>query len=1019
VNHEQLQADLRTFGAPSQGIICLTGAPSPEHVPYLDLHATVPGGDHLIDAVVEVEHRPVLYVVHGRRSDADIRHLRRLLAQRGEADYLGILEPGQLHVFPVDILVRDVEVRTISVTAHDASWTIPRLALNPQADDPSTTAHRFHDLLFGLLTRTTTAINCTPGLQDTPEIALSWIGRALFFRFLVDRQIISPQHVDAICGAPTLEHCFATPAWASATSAWLDDVFNGNLLPLPHGGGAEFWRSLDMRGRQIICYELSKILVKADVHGQLSFGWETLDFGHIPVGLLSQVYENYSHSFEQPKAIKESIYYTPRFLAEYIVDEALHELPGADRARLLDPSSGAGVFLVAGLRALVRARWRREGQRPTREVIREILYQQIAGFDINEISLRLSALALYLTALELDPNPTPLSELKFEDLREIQVLHDIRMPRDIDEHTGIPVLGSLGPQVSDQHRGSYDVVVGNPPWTSWKRVRRPGDKSKERGQSKRFFDQRIREVEEGVRQIIAARLTPERAESYRMVDHAPDLPFFWHSLEWLRPGGRVALVLHARVLFKRTPHANTNRELMFETARITGILNGSALRTTNVWPGVTAQWCVFFAENTPPAEDDTLNFVSPQLDEGLNNRGIIRIDPIDSTPIMQVEIFEEPTLLKTLYRGSAFDASIMAKLARLGLPSLEAYWTDLGLEFGDGFQVGGPARPRQPAGELRGLPALTHRRDLKPRIDVAKLAKLKQKELLSPRRRGLYRAPLVLIPESPPAQGSGGMRVGYADADLVFSESFFGFSCHGYEQPKTLARYLQLILASDFVPYCALMQSSKFGVERDSYLLEDVKSVYIRPLETLSESEIQGINHYSKQLLAGQATLAQVNEFVYKLYGLTADERQTIRDTLEVSAPFAICAARAQARPSSEQVEAFINQLSARLRPFFRRRRTQVCVELSSARVGNPWILLRIALSEQACATPVSSELAALIIDEANSGGASLVTLRRPDARDLVVALLAQYRYWTPTRARFLARELRRTHENFLLGADA
>lgn len=252
----------------------------------------------------------------------------------------------------------------------------------------------------------------------------------------------------------------------------------------------------------------------------------------------------------------------------------------------------------------------------------------------------------------------------------------------------------------------------------------------------------------------------------------------------------------------------------------------------------------------------------------------------------------------------------------------------------------------------------------------------------------------------------------------MFTESFFGFSCHGHRRAKTLARYLQLILASDFIPYCALMQSSKFGVERDSYLLEDVKNVYIRPLETLSESEVQGVYRCSKQFLAGRATLEHVNEFVYTLYGLTADERQTIRDTLKVSAPFSTCAARAQARPNPEEIEAFIDQLSARLRPFFRRRGAHVCIELSSARVDNPWILLRVALSDRTSATPVSSEIAALIIDEANRGGASLVTLRRPGARDLVVALLAKYRYWTPTRARFLARELRRTHENFLLGAD-
>ena len=38
-------------------------------------------------------------------------------------------------------------------------------------------------------------------------------------------------------------------------------------------------------------------------------------------------------------------------------------------------------------------------------MIQDILYNQIRGFDISESALRLAALALYITAIELNASP--------------------------------------------------------------------------------------------------------------------------------------------------------------------------------------------------------------------------------------------------------------------------------------------------------------------------------------------------------------------------------------------------------------------------------------------------------------------------------------------------------------------------------------------------------------------------------------------------------------------------------------
>ena len=69
------------------------------------------------------------------------------------------------------------------------------------------------------------------GFGTSHEDAISLVGRALFTRFLGDRGLL-PEHMAEPETAATL---FDTPDRAEETSAWLDDTFNGDLLPLSPG----------------------------------------------------------------------------------------------------------------------------------------------------------------------------------------------------------------------------------------------------------------------------------------------------------------------------------------------------------------------------------------------------------------------------------------------------------------------------------------------------------------------------------------------------------------------------------------------------------------------------------------------------------------------------------------------------------------------------------------------------------------------------------------------------------------
>ncbi len=430
---------LRSFGTRPEDLVMLDETATPgESIRYLDLvrGAKNDAGSLWPKAVVEVKGQPVLYVVDdieaARAGSAGLSRLRRVLAFRAGSDHLAISEPGRLTVLPV-APTSDEELkqqtRIVNQDAPGAPALVPSLAFPPlfdrdrrHAENPSS-AVEVHALLYKLLTGTTTTLT-EAGIDDLD--ALSLVGRALFVRFLVDRSVLRDGELVTICGART-EDCFATAEHASRVCKWLDETFNGDFLPLPSADSIRWFRGLP----RAVFDALSKILLRATPTGQLHLvwgnEWNDLRFDHIPVGLLSQVYEDHAHKFDPVLADMTSVRYTPRHIAEYMVDEVFFALgENAHRARVLDPSVGGGVFLVAAFRRLAAERWQAEGSAPNTRNLRKILYEQLRGFDISAPALRLCSLGLYLTAIELDPNPSPQKGLKFDEPLLGTVLFDVR-----------------------------------------------------------------------------------------------------------------------------------------------------------------------------------------------------------------------------------------------------------------------------------------------------------------------------------------------------------------------------------------------------------------------------------------------------------------------------------------------------------------------------------------------------------------------------------------------------------------
>lgn len=976
---------LQEFGAPSESCIDLHDSQDARRLRYTDLirHRQTP----LIDYVVEQQVQTLLYVVDQTRMRHEvmpIHDLQRMLAMRGEQAWLGVLKPGRLDIYATDLQPEpDTAPVCFSQDSQEASSILPRLAQGEELAPLATL--RLRDVLLDLMTDAGEALRDL-GISTHESISLT--GRALFLRYLMGRKIVLPEHLSDIApSADSLEACMETDVALAETNYWLDNTFNGDLLALPSTDYVAYFRQLFRQHGKSVTQPLSAILALDTAIGpgvsQRRLNWGDLDFDHLPIGLLSETYEELINRFDKSARHATSVYYTPYHIAEYMVEEAFHGHPVGSKARLLDPACGAGVFLVAGFRKLVELRFRETGKRPARQQIRDILHQQLMGFDTNGHARTLAALALYLTALELDPHPAPVEALRFKKL-ESNALIDVSDPGSQPGEL-VPMAGSLSDHVFDRYRDAFDVVIGNPPWTSL---------TKKYDAIDRVFTRRCR-------QVAAWRGLDEIAGNYHNPDRVPDLPFVWGAMAWAKPGGRIALALAGRWLFKQSIKGIAARNALFEALKVTGILNGAALRQTKVWPSVDQPFCLMFADNVLPEPDDQFVFVSPHYEPGLNDKGLIRVDASDANPVAFDIAMRNPALLKTLYRGTVLDVAIVDKIRQRAKSTVGDYWKESsGFNKGQGFIAGDRA---QDDAFLEGKLELKADYDHHPFMVLdQKLNGYVSRGLHRTRSAEIYKAPLLLVREGS-RQDRGRGRALICDSDLAYSRSYFGYSAKGHPQGDFLVRYLLVVVHSQLFEYVTLVTSGKFGIEREVLQVMDIDRFPLIPPETLSNNQWQSIAACAEQLIDNAPDWPMLDRTVAQLYGLSLADQQVVSDTLAINAPYASARDRGLAHITGEQAKEFIARLEKELAGAFGAGGYKVRVQaLSTVSEALPWCFFSIALEN----ATLPSELPAHWVEQASDLGTSRITLLSADQPSLTVGLLNRYQYWTQSQAQLLASEL-------------
>jgi methylase of polypeptide subunit release factors len=731
---------------------------------------------------------------------------------------------------------------------------------------------------------------------------------------------------------------------------------------------------------------------------QHTIDWGDLNFAHIPIGVLSQVYENFSEVWDSRQRQETSVYYTPKNIARYLVDDAFEGVAEKKDAHILDPSCGAGIFLVLAFRKLVAAHWEHNGKRPDTQTIQSILYNQLCGFDISESALRLAALSLYITAIELNGSPRPPKSLKFPRPLQNIVLYNHRQA---EEHAANGfVLGSLRPDLPPFFNGRFDMIIGNPPWS-----RLQGNSKEDKTHNSIFT--------ELTRQILEKRGLEQIAQGYSNPDNNPDLPFLWKSTLWAKPGGIIAMVLPGRIFLKQSGPGTRAFNAILKGVEITGILNGSNLSDSAVWPGMNQPFMLFFARNRVPASSHHFYFVTPHFERYLNDKGRIRIDYQSAQPVAVSEIAKNSRLLKTLAVGTALDVEVVRKLNDLEWPTVKSFWQSQGLYSGLGYNCS-PGLKQNDASFMGNFPDFTPPPKGQFAVNVSLLNKFERNKAHMPRCMELYTPPLLIVPQSPGASSTSPKSYRLHEA-VVFSQSYYGFSAYGHSDASPIA-FLHLLTNSELFAYYVLLTCSRMGAERRTMTKSDLENFPFPPIDVLSQQQRQSAVKLSSQLENdSNKPWKAINDFIFNLYGLDKFDRQVVYDTLAVSAPFKKSRNRANTPVKRTERDAFYAELHRFLSPSF--DVTNESISINEVRIVkqddlSPWHFFAVSssLTCENLTQTTQNKLISQVSEEANKTGCSLVIVHEKGR--LLVGIIGQYRYWTLSRARLCALDILRHHLN-------
>lgn len=716
------------------------------------------------------------------------------------------------------------------------------------------------------------AVGSRRASSDTLDALLC---RLVFTCYLFDREVIGVGYLKGV-GLPEVPHLrdvLGIKPRSEAKAALyklfgqLARDFNGDLFSdnLDDEAGVVTVAHLDV---------VESFFRATDVKSGQGAFWP-YDFGVIPIEAVSAIYER----FLKPSDKESGSFYTPRFLAELVLDVALTHRSSLLGLRCLDPACGSGIFLV-GLFNRMAEEWRRanpeaSNARRAKELM-ELLRSNIFGIDINPTACRITAFSLYLAYLD---------QLTPRDIQALQA-KGRALPRLVSRHDKSEAASAGGTiwcgdffHENVSYPMSTDLVVGNPPW---------GSIAGESSAAAVWCDKRAKEIPD--RQIAAA--------------------FMWKSAEHASNAGRICLVLPHGILFNHSRAAVSFQKAFIRQHALDRVLNltdyQSFLFNEARHPAVVLGY-----RGQVPGKDHTTEYWVPKADWKVTKAEVITVAEQDQSTLTLSSILcdldgtDAPQIWKRMSWASPRDRRLLDRLAaKPRLRDRVRQARDKGSQkpwmIAEGFQPLG-ANDDADRGAILELPSNLFIEASSPHLRLFLLEdecdRLRSRRVKvrarSNKRTEVFHAPHVLV-----AKGFG--SIAFADFAVSFRHALRGIT--GPTSDRKLFIFLAAYMRSSLAQYFLFHTSSNWGVSRQEVHVEELLRLPFPTPEAVPDPRrakqivdevariVQSAARAAAKPLVDREALVDVAQkdiepLIYEYFDILPTERVLVEDTVQIAIP--------------------------------------------------------------------------------------------------------------------------------------
>ena len=647
-------------------------------------------------------------------------------------------------------------------------------------------------------------------------VANSLLGRSIFVRYLEDRGIIDEDYYRRFASGLSL------PAMLKGSLNETYQLFD----ELAHRFNGDLFPINDVERDQVEpqhLHLLGRFLNGEEVTSGQMYFW-AYDFKYIPIELVSAIYETF---LDEDRQITGA-YYTPPEIVDYVLNEVLPFERKNQDIRILDPACGSGIFLVEAYRRLVMLhRHARGGQNLSFEALRDLLTGSIHGVDLNEDAIQVAAFSCYLALLDfLEPK---------------SIWEEVRFPRLKGTNLFVKDFFDIDAPFNERR---YDVIVGNPPWRS---------------------------------SLTAKAADYVRQNNHTIGDKQIAQAFLWRAPTLLTDEGRACLLAPSKgVLFNQSGRNREFRRQFFMANQVTQVVDFSAFRRSLFREAVAPMVAVFCQKvSGPDSGPDDLMYLSPHpspLSEGL--AGIVVFGD-EVRRFSRRQVASHPYIWKVALWGTPRDLTLIDDLSER-LPSLEEVSQSRGWLIRMGATVNGSSVNRAPElAAMRYVPVSA----VEPfHVTSGQEHRINREVFHRPGDRRVYQGPHILVRR-------GVMASGVTASAFLRDDAVFSYGIIGIAGPSEDMDYLKVACAyinSSLARYYQFLTASQWGVERDVVQLTEHKNLPCAiPVEdTDLLHEIVELVDQIQRTNAEWDWLPELDDLVYRSYGVTSSERQVIEDFL-------------------------------------------------------------------------------------------------------------------------------------------